>query len=104
MHVYAQKDFLKRNMKAQKNEARVCCVPTFPACCGQAFLPGGASRTVHSSLLLSGECWWASICEGEPPNTPLIPHCSQGKELTQGFPLSGCIVCFGKSLVSHLIP
>lgn len=60
------------------------CILTFPACCGQAFLSGGASRTVHSSLLLSGECWWASICErqpggGEPPNTPLTPHCSQGK-------------------------
>ena len=42
-------------------------IHTFPACCGQAFFPGGASRTVHSSLLLSGECWWASICEGWTP-------------------------------------
>ena len=52
-------------------------IPTFPACCGQAFLPGGASRTVHSSLLLSGECWWVSICErqpggAEPPDTPFL--------------------------------
>lgn len=31
-------------------------VRTFAACCRQVFLGGGASRTVHSSLLLSGEC------------------------------------------------
>lgn len=44
------------------NQAMRGCVLTFPACWGQLFLSGGASRTVHSSLLLSGECWWASIC------------------------------------------
>lgn len=84
--------------------------PTFPACCGQAFLPGGASRTVHSSLLLSGECWWASICGwqpggGEPPNTPLIPHGSQGKGLdvqVQGFLLSACVGASVNSLFHTL--
>ncbi len=75
-------------------------------------MPGGASRTVHSSLLLSGECWWVSICkrqpgEGEPPNPPLIPHSSQGKGLEvqiQGPLLSVCVVCFSKLLDSHFIP
>lgn len=88
-------------MKTGTDGFPVCCTPTFPACCGQAFLPGGASRTVHSSLLLSGECWWASICErqpggGEPPNTPLLPHCSQGKGLTQDLLMFVCVVCFCK--------
>lgn len=75
-------------------------------------MPGGASRTVHSSLLLSGECWWVSICKrqpggGEPPSTPLIPHSSQGKGLEvqiQGFLLSVCVVCFSKLFDSHFIP
>lgn len=47
------------------------CVLTFPACWGQLFLSGGASRTVHSSLLLSGECWWASICLPGGQDKPL---------------------------------
>lgn len=97
-------EFLNEN-----NEPLVCCIPTFPACCGQAFLPGGASRTVHSSLLLSGECWWASISERqpggcEPPNTPLIPHWSQGKGLDvqiQGF-LRSVLFAFVNSLFDTL--
>lgn len=87
-------------------------IPTFPACCGQAFLPGGASRTVHSSLLLSGECWWASICkwqpgEGKPPNTPLFPLCSQGKGLYVWIQGSRCIFVlfvFVSSLSHPFIP
>lgn len=50
-----KKTITKRNKKSEQH-LRLCCVLTFPACCGQAFFPGGASRTVHSSLLLSGEC------------------------------------------------
>lgn len=33
-----------------------CPLRTLAACCRQVFLGGGASSTVHSSLLLSGEC------------------------------------------------
>lgn len=108
MPYHTQTDFWGE--KSENTEwSPICCIHTFPACCGQAFLPGGASRTVHSSLLLSGECWWASICEwqpggGEPPNTPLLPHCSQGKGLIQDFLISVFVFFFCKLIVSHFIP
>lgn len=84
----------------KRNQCLLSCVCylTFPACCGQVFFPGGASRTVHSSLLLSGECWWASICEwqpggDEPPNTPLIPRCGQGEGRSSMFRSKSSCLC-----------
>lgn len=111
----SDKTEVARNPRICKGSCKLqmlCCILTFPACWGQVFLPGGASRTVHSSLLLSGECWWASICErqrvgGEPPNTPLIPLYSQGKRRDvqiQWFLLPFSTVCFCKLLLSHFIP
>lgn len=73
------------------------CVFTFPACWGQLFLSGGASRTVHSSLLLSGECWWASICLWGVWTRPS----AEGRQRvalsvrTQSAPIVGCFLSPG---------